>query len=263
MSSCGALVVGTGPNRVLALHGWFGSSAGWGHLLDYIDRDTFSYALVDYRGYGRRMDVAGDHTMEEISADVLATADALGWESFDLLGHSMGGMAMQYVLISAPERVRRLYSISGVPACGAQLPDEILAMFSAAPDSFETRMGLTHFGTGQRLPNAFAHHIAAESQKNSTTEAFRGHLMPWARGGDISGKVQGLPHPVKVAVGQYDPGTNEESTRRTWLEYYPNCEIEVIPNAGHYAMYEAPCWLAASVEEFLLRPTPEEPTPKN
>jgi pimeloyl-ACP methyl ester carboxylesterase len=253
MSTYTPPVVGTGPNRVLALHGWFGSSDGWGHFLDYVDREQFSYALVDYRGYGRRRDVTGEYTITEIGNDVLAMADALGWDTFHLLGHSMGGLAIQEVLVSAPERVRRLYALSGVPATAAQLPDDALAMFSAAPESFETRIGLTAYSTGNRLPTAFAVRIAQESQENSTVEAFAGHLLPWAREHDVSAKVRGLPHPVKAAVGQHDPAMSEDVMLATWAQFYPNCEVEVIPNAGHYAMYETPAALAASVEEFFGR----------
>src|SRR4051794_38129334 len=50
----------------------------------------------------------GDYSMAEISADALALADELGWETFDLIGHSMGGMAVQRVLADAPDRVRRV-----------------------------------------------------------------------------------------------------------------------------------------------------------
>ena len=33
----------------------------------------------------------------------------------------------------------------------------------------------------------------------------------------------------------------------------PSAELEVVPNAGHYPMYETPAALAASIEEFLGR----------
>jgi pimeloyl-ACP methyl ester carboxylesterase len=34
---------------------------------------------------------------------------------------------------------------------------------------------------------------------------------------------------------------------------YPNAELEVLPSAGNYPMFEAPAALAASIEEFLGR----------
>jgi hypothetical protein len=39
----------------------------------------------------------------------------------------------------------------------------------------------------------------------------------------------------------------------TWLQFYPAAELEVMPNAGHYPMFETPAALAASIEEFLGR----------
>jgi pimeloyl-ACP methyl ester carboxylesterase len=41
--------------------------------------------------------------------------------------------------------------------------------------------------------------------------------------------------------------------RQTWLVFYPNAELEVLPNAGHYPMMETPAALATVMEEFLRR----------
>jgi pimeloyl-ACP methyl ester carboxylesterase len=38
---------------------------------------------------------------------------------------------------------------------------------------------------------------------------------------------------------------------QTVLAHYPNAVLEVLPNAGHYAMYETPVALLTSVERFL------------
>ena len=51
--------------------------------------------------------MSGRFTMDEIAGDTLALADELGWDEFDLVGHSMGGMAAQQVLAAEPRRVRR------------------------------------------------------------------------------------------------------------------------------------------------------------
>lgn len=236
----------------MAFHGWFGSSNGWGSFLEFVDPDLFTYALVDYRGYGQRQGVAGDYSIAEISADALAAADALGWDTFNLLGHSMGGLAIQHVLADAPNRVQRMLALSGVPATGAQFDDETFAMFSTAPDSDETRAGLTHFSTGNRLNQTFGRRIVNESRANSTVAAFGGHLPSWVRT-DISDRIQGQSLPVKAMVGEHDPSMNAEVMEATWMQFYPNCEIEVIPNAGHYAMFETPVWLATTAEEFFTR----------
>jgi pimeloyl-ACP methyl ester carboxylesterase len=40
-------------------------------------------------------------------------------------------------------------------------------------------------------------------------------------------------------------------SRATGLQSYPNAELEIIPNAGHYPIEETPIALATSFERFL------------
>lgn len=244
-------LVGHGPHRVLAFNGWFGSSEAWGHFPDYIDHNRFTYAFFDYRGYGRRKGVAGAYTIAEIAADALNTADQLGWERFDVMGHSMGGLVIQQVLADAPDRVGRLVAISGVPATGAQFDDETFARFAAAPGDDGVRAALTAHSSGDRLTASFYDRIVRESRAGSTEEAYAGHLRAWVRT-DISGLVKGHEHPVLVIAGEHDPALNEAAMRATWLALFPNAHLAMIPGAGHYAMHETPVMLATVVENFLL-----------
>jgi pimeloyl-ACP methyl ester carboxylesterase len=39
--------------------------------------------------------------------------------------------------------------------------------------------------------------------------------------------------------------------KATYLAWYPNASLEVMPNAGHYPMDETPVALATSIEAFL------------
>ena len=63
------VMVGSGDHRVIALHGWFGSALGWGHLPDYLNTAQFTYVFPDLRGYGSRRDEPGEFTMAEAAAD--------------------------------------------------------------------------------------------------------------------------------------------------------------------------------------------------
>jgi pimeloyl-ACP methyl ester carboxylesterase len=246
------LTVGSGDHHVIALHGWFGSARGWGPLPDYLDTSAFSYVFPDLRGYGSRRAVAGDFTMPEAAADALALADDLGWDRFSLIGHSMSGQAIQHVLLAAPDRVRRLVALNPVPATGVPFDDEGWALFSGAAQARENRAAIINMSTGGRLSPAFIEHIVQHSVDNSTEQAFRGYLDSWARH-DFSGQVCGNPALVKVIVGEHDPALSADVMKQTWLVFYPNAELEVLPNAGHYPMLETPAALATVIEEFLRR----------
>jgi pimeloyl-ACP methyl ester carboxylesterase len=244
------IVIGEGPHRVLGLHGWFGSARGWGPFLDCLDRDAFTYAFMDYRGYGGSKSIAGRYTMDEIAADALALADALHWSSFSLIGHSMGGMAIQQVLVDAPARVLKLVAITPVPASGVPFDEHTWAFFASAAGNAEARKAIIDNTTGQRLSDYWLTQMVRHSLENSTTEAFAAYLLAWART-DFSERVRGNEVPIKVIVGANDPALNAEFMQATYMRWYPNATLESIANAGHYPMNETPVLLASSIESFL------------
>jgi pimeloyl-ACP methyl ester carboxylesterase len=243
-------VVGRGPIPVLVLHGWFGSAQAWKPVFDVLDGDRFSYAFVDYRGYGTRLQESGTYTIDEIARDALDVADKLGWDRFSLIGHSMGGKAIQRVLTQAPQRVIRMVAITPVPASGVPFDDAGWQLFSGAVDSLEMRRDIIAFSTGGRLSGHWAMQMARQSAQQSTREAFGAYLPSWARG-DFSAEVAGNPVPVKVIIGENDPSLTEAVMQATWLASYPNASLEVIANAGHYPMDETPVALATAIESFL------------
>lgn len=245
-------ILGSGPHAVVALHGWFGDRRSYEPMWPYLDKAAYSYAFMDVRGYGGSKDHSGELTMEEIATDTLALADHLGWESFSLVGHSMGGMAIQRVLTKAPERVHALVGISPVPASGVPFDEQGWALFSGAPKSAENRRAILDLTTGNRLTGVWLDAMVARSQEASTVDAFAAYLQAWANS-DFHGEIEGSRLPVKVIVGEHDPALSAEVMRQTWLQWYPNAELEELANAGHYPTEETPIALATTVERFLSR----------
>jgi pimeloyl-ACP methyl ester carboxylesterase len=244
------VTVGSGDHHVLAVHGWFGSARGWGALPDFLDGDTYTYVFMNVRGYGDRRDVSGEFTTEEAAADAMALADELGWDRFSLIGHSMGGKIIQHVLLDAPERVRQLVALNPVPASGVPFDEQSWALFAGAAEDPGNRAAIINITTGNRLTPAFANGITRHSLENSTVEAFGAYLPSWGKA-DFSGQVTGNPAPVKVIVGEHDPALGAELMRQTWLRYYPNADLTIMANAGHYPMFETPVALATVIEEHL------------
>ncbi|WP_137122258.1 alpha/beta fold hydrolase [Segeticoccus rhizosphaerae] len=244
--------VGTGPNVVICLPGWFGSSEGWGHWPELLDGERRSFLFTDYRGYGARQDEEGEHTIDEIARDTLALADEVGAQTFSLIGHSMGGSAVQRVLSMAPDRVERMIGISPVPASGVPFDDDGWALFSGAAQSDDNRAAIIDLTTGNRLTRRWIDQMVASSVENSTREAFGDYLEAWAKT-DFASEVEGSSVQALAIVGEHDPALGEETINATWRETYRNCVVQVMANAGHYAMFETPVALATSVEAFLDR----------
>jgi pimeloyl-ACP methyl ester carboxylesterase len=245
-------VQGSGPERALMLHHWLADRSSFDGMRAHLNGDAYSYAYLDCRGYGEAMDADGDFTMEEVAGDALAVADDLGWETFSVIGHSMGGMAAQLMLLNAPSRVRSIIGVSPVPASGLPLEGETWELFAGAKENPGNRKAIINNTTGERHDDAWLEAMVNRSLERSSAPAFRAYLDSWSRT-DFHELVQGNPARVFLIAGANDPAMGAEALRGTWLRWYPNAELEVLEDAGHFAPEEAPDALAAAVERALAR----------
>lgn len=242
--------LGSGPRKVLVLHGWFGDENTFAPMSDSFSLDEFTYVFMAYRGYGASRDIKGDFTISEISADARALASELGWTRYSLIGHSMGGMAIQRVLADEPGAVEKIIAVTPVPASGVPFDEPTWKLFSGAAGSDLNRRMIVDFSTGNRLSSSWIDHIVRCSRSTSTEAAFGAYLHSWVKT-DFHQEIVGNPVPIKVIVGANDPSLTADVMRATYLAWYPNAELQVIENAGHYPMNETPVVLATSIETFL------------
>lgn len=75
--------------------------------------------IFDNRDVGRSSMVTGPYEIADMARDALDLADAIGLESFHLLGVSMGGAIAQEIALAAPDRVRTLTLTSTFARAGA------------------------------------------------------------------------------------------------------------------------------------------------
>ncbi|MGV9310765.1 alpha/beta fold hydrolase [Streptomyces sp. NPDC003691] len=243
-------VHGHGPHPVIALHGWFGDRTSYTPLMRWADASAFTYALLDQRGYGAARSVPGRFTVEEIATDALVLADHLGWETFSVVGHSMGGKVAQRLAADVPGRLRGLVGISPVPASGAGLDETARELFTRAQDDPALRRAIIDRTTGERLPGRWLDAMVDHSLACSTREAMGAYLPDWA-GEDFHQRVTGSPVPALFIAGRHDPELSAEVLRATVLSWFPDSRLTVLEDAGHYAMDETPLALVHLVESFL------------
>ena len=247
------VTVGSGDHHVLAIHGWFGSARGWGSFPEFIDGSAYTYVFINLRGYGDRRDTAGEFTADEAAADALAVADDLGWDRFSMVGHSMGAKFAHRVLLAAPDRVRKLVGLNAVSAGEVPMDSEGWALFSGAPQDPRNRAAIIDFTTGNKLTKTFINQVVQHSLDNSTVEAFAAYLQAWAKS-DFSAQAKvDTATPVKLIVGVNDPAMSADVMEQTWRVFFPDAELTILPDAGHYPTFESPVSLATSIEEFLVR----------
>ncbi len=50
-----------------------------------------------------------------------------------------------------------------------------------------------------------------------------------------------------------DPALSADVMEQTWLVFFPAAERTILPDAGHYPMFESPVSVPTSIEQFLGR----------
>ncbi len=104
---------GAGDTRVIALHGWLDNAATFDRLAPMLE--GAQVVALDLPGHGRSDRLPGGcgHHFVDWVPVVVAAADALGWERFSLMGHSMGAGIASLVPSAIPGRVQRVVLLEG------------------------------------------------------------------------------------------------------------------------------------------------------
>lgn len=110
-----------GATPLLALHGWLDNAASFVPMAPALAH--YDLVALDMPGHGRSFHYPAhaEYSLFSTILDMLAAADALGWERFDLLGHSMGGAVASLLAAAAPDRISRLFLIEALgPLSGSE-----------------------------------------------------------------------------------------------------------------------------------------------
>jgi pimeloyl-ACP methyl ester carboxylesterase len=105
-----ALEAGADGRPLLIVHGFVGAKEDWVGSLERLAAAGHHVVVPDLRGHGAGPKPAARdaYSLRHYTADVIAIADALGWDRLTLLGHSMGGMVAQHVALEHPHRLDAL-----------------------------------------------------------------------------------------------------------------------------------------------------------
>lgn len=120
---------GTGnQQQVLALHGWLDNAASFQRLAPLLT--GVHIVALDLLGHGRSQHRPPGTAFSffDWPSEITAAADALGWQRYALLGHSMGAGISSLLPAVAPERIQRVVLLEGVGPLAApaeQAPEQL------------------------------------------------------------------------------------------------------------------------------------------
>ena len=266
--SAGGLVFtgrASGPHegrRVLLLHGFPQTSWAWRDELSALGRAGYRAVAPDQRGYcpGARPAEVDGYATEHLVGDVLALADCMEMETFDLVGHDWGGMLAWIVASRHPARIRSLSVVSTPHPLALRQAltgtDHAEAMASFRAPEIPERLLLGPDGSGSGLATLLTEtglddddanaYVTALSEPGAMTAA-----LNWYRAMDV-GAVDGL-EPVTVPTlyvwSTGDDAFGRAAAEETAAHVAGPYTFEVLENVSHWIPEMAPAELTA----LLLR----------
>ncbi|MDI1461448.1 alpha/beta hydrolase [Catellatospora sp. KI3] len=260
-----ALAAGPADGRpVLLLHGFPQGAAEWEHQLTALGAAGFRAVAPDQRGYSAavRPDDVAAYRMDELVADVLRFADALGWTTFDLVGHDWGAAIGWLVADRHPGRVTTFTAVS-VPhpqAFADALRDDAdqqqrsayLGMFRQ-PGAAEQMM-LAEDAAGLRRmlgPIGDPARIAVYVERMQAPGAFTAALN-WYRATRPE-DVEAAPTtvPTLYVWGARDIGVGAVAAKATGNWVSAPYRFEILEETAHWVPEEAPSRLSAVLLDHL------------
>jgi pimeloyl-ACP methyl ester carboxylesterase len=270
---------GHGAPKVLALHGWLDNAASFVPLAAHLD--GIELVAPDLPGHGRSAHLApgADYSFAAAVNTVLDIADALGWERFVLLGHSMGAGIASLLAASCPRRIERLVAIEALGALAEAperttqrlreaiaatraLPGKRLRVFPDIATAVRARMqGVT----GSSLDEAAATLLVvrglvpARSPEGNAGYAWSSDprltlpTMVRMTEAQVRNLVCGIECPTRVVHADPPQPYLPEPLRSERAALLPHGELVVLPG-GHHLHMEQPAVVAAAIGAFLAGP---------
>ncbi|VCU68427.1 Tropinesterase [Pigmentiphaga humi] len=249
---------------VLMLHGIRGYAQTFHGLAQALpDRRVIAY---DQRGRGLSdWDPAREYYTASYVADLDAVATQLGLGRFDLLGHSMGGIAAIVYAATHPGKVDRMVIEDAGPdafehSSGA---GRIRAELTNAPLSFESfdharafmralRPSVTEEAREERLRNMLqVHPDGSCSWRYDHAGIAQARLDPLpGHSVDLWPHVKALACPTLVLRGGRSDYLSADTALRM-ADANPHIRWSEVPDAGHYVHDDQPELVAQAVRAFL------------
>jgi len=231
-----------GPVLVI-LHGLLGSSQNWQRAAKVLEQ-RFHIFAVDQRNHGSSPHAAS-HTFADLREDVKRFFDEQGLEKACLLGHSMGGMAAMEFSFHDPERLSGLIIEDMAPRAYQNSSSDILRVLCRLDLQAATSREQVDFMLQQDIKSAITRQFLLTNlvRREDNTfawkvnlpvlQTFQNELANYEPplGASYAGKTLFLGG----ALSDYRIDRDHDLI----LRHFPNSELQMIPQAGHWIHFEA------------------------
>ena len=266
---------------VILLHGFPESHRTWREVAPRLE-DSFRLIMPDQRGF------AGSDRPQEVEAyktdtlinDIFALADTLGLESFALVGHDWGGAISWPAALLGDPRLKKLaivnaphpviFQKSVIEDADQRAASQYITAFRT--QGFETAIEAMGYRTF--FEKTFARHVDLSKMPESEKQQYIADwsqpgaltsMLNWYRAGKMVVPPPGLTVPLPDWLLKAFPkvqvptlvvwGMKDTALLPIQLEgldeLVEDLRIVRLPEAGHFAPWEAPDEVAEALRDFL------------
>lgn len=242
---------------IVLVHGFTGNLRNWALQVPAL-RGQYRLISMDLRGHGQseKPTRPEDYSLEIMAEDVYALMDQLGVQECYLVGHSMGGMIAQHLVLAHPEPFRALVLVD----TAAEVPDGVRTQERARLIEIAREQGMEAVFEEQLKTNPMADQLREQPEM---LEVWRQQFLLTSREAyiycaqAIAGRrpllddLASIEIPTFIICGENDEPFLEPSRRMH--DRIPGSELVIIPGAGHTPQIEKPAEFNRALLGFLSR----------
>ncbi len=246
-------VTGEGPTVVL-LHGLFGSLENLGMVARELSK-SFRVISIDLPDHGQSYHT-DSFSYDNYASIVQSTLQSLNIDSYDLLGHSMGGKVAMKMALSKPNNVRKLIVADIAPVAYEHRHQNVLkALNSIDLKTLESRQQadkiisnlIEEAGVRQFILKSLIQAAGGEWSWKFNVDLITRDYSKISQGIDFAEPFSGEALFIKGSSSDYLTIDHQQavSTR------FPNSKVKIIQGAGHWLHAEKPVAFNKIAKDFL------------
>lgn len=248
------------PASILLLHGMLGSMDNWRSQAKRLSTH-FHVITPDLRNHGRSPHLSGMR-YQAMAQDVLDLTDHLSIESFDLLGHSMGGKVAMEMALQPASVVQNLIIVDIAPKPYKLWHLPIFKALLSLPVTDLTSRSQADGLLLQHIENPFERAFLLKNLKSDQSGGYtwRCNLQEITRAYlnianfTQESNAQFTGNTLFLKGGQ-SPYIDLETDQSIITAFFPNVSIHAIEGAGHNPHIEKADTFHQRVSQFLDTPT--------
>jgi len=247
-------ILGEGQPFII-LHGFLGMSDNWKTLGNKFADSGYQVHLLDQRNHGRSPHTP-EMNYEVLAKDIFDYCQIHKLKNIILLGHSMGGKAAMLAAGKYPDLIEKLIVVDISPKYYAPHHQQIMEGLTALE-----KQNLTSRGEAEEFLSKFVEDLGTRMflLKNLYWEtkeklSLRPNLKVLKEtieevGAELPAGFKFVKPTLFIKGGKSNYITKEDEP--LIARHFPNAEIQVIPNAGHWVHAEKTKDFYDNVQRFL------------